>query len=115
MDGEKLPTDSAGEKKESASPTQCSPAAAAPIEKPAEDEQKVSVPDLKEKALVVPEERKETCKTDLGSRSLARLPMGGLVGTSSGPLFSAYKKQSSSVGSCSGPGSKKMKITLKKR
>lgn len=72
-----------------------------------------NVQDLKDKAVVEPSET----KTELGSRALAGLPMGGQVGTSGGPLFSAYKKQpmSSSAGSGSGPGPKKMKITLKKK
>lgn len=53
--------------------------------------------------------------SDLGSRALAGLPMGGKVGTSGGVLFSAYNKQSLSSGLGSGPGPKKMKITLKKK
>lgn len=71
-----------------------------------------------EKAPASPERNiPRTVSSELGSRALAGLPMGAQTGTSGGLLFSAYKKQpmSSIAGSGSGPGPKKMKITLKKK
>lgn len=91
---------------------------APPVQKTEEDAQPEKSVDVKEKAPVSSESSMPRTTTgSLGSRALAGLPKGGKVGTSGGVLFSAYNKQplSSTSGLGSGPGPKKMKITLKKK
>jgi hypothetical protein len=105
-------TDAVPEKISSAETTVSAP----PVQKTEDKAQPEKSVDVKEKAPVPSESIiPRTPSGNLGSRALAGLPMGGKVGTSGGALFSAYNKQSMSSGIGSGPGPKKMKITLKKK
>lgn len=109
-----LISDAVPEKISSAETTVSAP----PVQKTEDDPQPEKSVDVKEKAPVSSESSMPRMPSgNLGSRALAGLPMGGKVGTSGGALFSAYNKQplSSTSGIGSGPGPKKMKITLKKK